>query len=300
MSLPVVVPLDGSPLAEGALPHAVAMAQRLGAPLHLVRVLPPLPASFQSTGVRPLDRSFDRERLLAIEHELTQTAERLRQEGLTVTTTALTGEVVPSLAEYADAAKAQVVVMTTNGRSGWRRAVLGSVADELIRTVNTAVYAVPAPDGVPMSVPTPPVPMLLPLDGTEQDDSAVALAELARRALHAQCTLLHVLEPAVDGSRLPVQQVDRVDLRNRRADMADYLDRVTALLGAPDSPVAYDVVMDDDPAEGILRYAARREFRHVALVTKGQRGLRKWLIGSVTDRLLREGQVALLLVRATG
>jgi nucleotide-binding universal stress UspA family protein len=300
MRLPIVVPLDGSPVASGALPHAMAIARRLRAPLHLVRVVQPLPAAYQSTGVRPLDRSLDRERIDAAEQELAQTAEPLRHEGLDVETFTRSGEVIPSLAEHADIAKAQLVVMTTHGRSGWRRAVLGSVADALIRTVNTALYAVAAPDGVPMPVPTPPVPVLLPLDGSEQDDSAIALADLAREALGAELTLLHVIAPAVDKSRQPVQQVDRVDLRDLRASMAEYLDRVAALLGAPDVPVGCDVVMDDDPAEGILRYASRREFSQLALVTRGQRGMNKWLIGSVTDRLLREGRASLLLVRAAG
>jgi nucleotide-binding universal stress UspA family protein len=300
MSFPIIVPLDGSPLAAGALPHAAAVARRLGAPLQLVRVLEPLSPAYETGGgARPLDRTLDRELAAMAEHDLAQAAEAVGREGVDAVPVILHGEVVPTLTQHVEEVRARLVVMTTHGRTGWRRAMMGSVTDALLRRVDSAVYAIPAPEGTVIPVPPAPVPVLLPLDGTERDDSALDLADLARATLDAQLTLLHVVQPVVDRSRLPVQQVDRVDLRERRADASAYLDRVAALLGAPTTPVAHEVVMDEEPLEGILRFAALREISHLALVTKGQRGVGKWIIGSMADRLLRDGRMALLLVRAT-
>jgi nucleotide-binding universal stress UspA family protein len=250
-------------------------------------------------GVRSVDHTLDAELADTVERELEATAEGLRSDGLEVTAFTLAGDVVTTLAGHVNSVRARLVVMTTHGRSGWRRAVLGSVADALVRTVDSAVYAVPAPNGEALAVREAPVPMVLPLDGSEQDDSALDLAELARQAFDARLMLLNVIKPVEDKSRQPVQQVDRVDLRDRRAEISAYLDRVSVLLGAPDTPVEHDTVIDDNAAEGILRYAERKEIGHLALVTKGQRGLGKWLIGSVADRLLSDGRMALLLVRGT-
>jgi nucleotide-binding universal stress UspA family protein len=293
MSRPIVVPLDGSALAEGALPHAVAIARRLQAPIQLVRVLGPERSSSRTFGEVPVDALFDHDANLAVDRAFEATATRLRAEGITVETVTRYGETVPALADHAEHVRAQLVVMTTHGRTGWRRTVLGSVADGLVRSVDTAVHVIPAPDGVPAPVPAAPVSWLVALEGSERDDTALALADLARRAFDARLRLVHVIESGVhrspDGAR-----------DDARTEAHDYLDRVAALLGTPEAPVATEVVDDEDAATGIRRVAEARGLRHVAIVTRGTRGVSAWVLGSVADRLLRDGRLSLLLVRARG
>lgn len=203
------------------------------------------------------------------------------------------GEAVPTLADHVSHVRAALVVMTTHGRTGWRRAVLGSVADGLVRSVDAPVHIVPAPDGVPAPVPAAPVPWLVALEGSERDDIALALADLARCAFDARLRLVHVVEPRERrASRTPRDDV--------QADASDYLDRVAALLGTAEWPVATEVVTDEHAATGIRRVADERGLRHVALVTRGMRGMAGWLLGSVADRLLQDGRLSLLLVRGSG
>jgi nucleotide-binding universal stress UspA family protein len=142
----MVVPLDGSPLAEEALPTALSLAQRLHLPVHLVIAIDLtklLPVEMMPTGV--FDASLYEETVAQLDADatawLTQTAEQLRQEGVATTWSILHGS--PFLA-IADAVKpGDVIVMTSHGRSGAKRWLLGSVAEKLIREGPAPVLLVP-------------------------------------------------------------------------------------------------------------------------------------------------------------
>jgi nucleotide-binding universal stress UspA family protein len=142
----VVVPLDGSPLAEEALPTAMSLARRLHVPVHLVTAIDV--ARILSVEMMPtvaFNASLYEETVAQLEADatgwLTQTAERLRQEGVAATWAILHGS--PFLA-ITDAVKpGDVIVMTSHGRGGAKRWVLGSVAEKLIREGPAPVLVVP-------------------------------------------------------------------------------------------------------------------------------------------------------------
>ncbi len=131
----IVVPLDGSVLAEHALSHAQELAKALDVPIHLLRVV----------DVTRLERygAYG----LALEYaglaEVAQEEERAAREymqtvssgvtsaGLTVTIEILRGLVVPSVTEAARAN--DLIVMASHGRTGLSRWFLGSVAEEVVR-----------------------------------------------------------------------------------------------------------------------------------------------------------------------
>ncbi len=140
----VMVPLDGSPLAEQALPWAIAIARKARARLRLAMVhrlalLSPLADTVGLyTKVELAVRKSQRDYL----HD---TAGRVKAEAaIQVATAILEGEPAPALAGYAKETGADLVVMTTHGRGRLERAWLGSVTDELMRTL-----------GVPMPVIRP-------------------------------------------------------------------------------------------------------------------------------------------------
>jgi nucleotide-binding universal stress UspA family protein len=143
----VVVPLDGSPLAEEALPTATSLAQRLQAPVHLVTAIDVtkiLPVEIMPTGA--FDASLYEETVAQLDADatawLTQAAEQLEHEGVASTWSILHGS--PFLA-IGDAVKpGDVIVMTSHGRGGAKRWLLGSVAEKLIREGPVPVVLVPA------------------------------------------------------------------------------------------------------------------------------------------------------------
>ncbi len=143
----IVVPLDGSPLAEEAIPHAETVARATGAAIHLVRVVdtPPLTrVGMVGLGIEQAARSAALKRIEAEEVEATEylaaMRERLVARGLATTTAVVTGEVVPEL--LGAVGPRDLLVMTTHGRTGLARWFFGSVAEAVIRRSPVPVLVV--------------------------------------------------------------------------------------------------------------------------------------------------------------
>jgi nucleotide-binding universal stress UspA family protein len=129
----LVVPLDGSPLAEEALPLALELGDAAGARLTLVRVEPWITEGSAPYGAVPEFTQLEDEVAATAQEYLTQVAERLGREPA-VDTVVLRGRPAESLVSFSFHERIDLVVMTTNGRGGLRRLVLGSVADRLVRS----------------------------------------------------------------------------------------------------------------------------------------------------------------------
>jgi nucleotide-binding universal stress UspA family protein len=148
----ILVALDGSELAERSLPHAEALAERFGAELTLVRavVLSPVRAAgavvIAPAGPGPLidpTPHQEAERLDALDY-LERLADQIRGRGFRIQTEVRAGAAAHVIAGLADELAVGLVVMTSHGRSGLERAILGSVTDEVLRHAPCPVLVVPA------------------------------------------------------------------------------------------------------------------------------------------------------------
>ena len=146
----LLVPLDGSDLAEEALPIATELAQRLKVPVHLVRATNTAAVLASLTGgsffpVNPPQSMYD-QMIADLEGSarsyLTSVATRLQEQGLDVSWAVLDGS------PYADIANAaqpdDLIIITSHGRGGVMRWLLGSVAEKLVREAPAPVLLVPA------------------------------------------------------------------------------------------------------------------------------------------------------------
>ncbi len=141
----ILVPLDGSALAESAIATAVEMARPGRATLMLVR------AAEAYTWTDPVDAQIEVVR--EAETYLAGVAERLKQEGLTkVETSVWYGPAGAAIVHAARARKADVIVMTTHGRGGLGRLILGSVAESVLRGTTTPILLLRAPEA-PVEAP---------------------------------------------------------------------------------------------------------------------------------------------------
>lgn len=136
----ILVPLDGSPLAEQALPHAVAQADRFGAEIILLKVLDPLPDPVFSSpaALRTAERASAE---LAIDY-LQRTAAQLREQGAAVQVSTVDGKPYLQIVSFADKQHIDMIVMSTRGHSGFSRWLLGSVADRVVRGATVPVLLV--------------------------------------------------------------------------------------------------------------------------------------------------------------
>ena len=142
----ILVPLDGSELAESALPHAAALARGLESQIRLVRVNIADEFVYGPAGqVAPYaDEVLERDRQEAVAY-LGRIRARLQHPGLAVITEVLKGPVAQAIIEYAAAQQIDLIVMSTHGRSGLNRLIFGSVAEKVLQGARCPTLIVRGP-----------------------------------------------------------------------------------------------------------------------------------------------------------
>lgn len=338
----ILVPLDGSALAEEVLDYVRALADCTGAEVVLLRATPvptymptrpePVGASHASIHLDPVarvgmyptmggpnDSTRVQRAVEAVERYLVSVDDKLKAAGLRTRVITRPGPVADAILDTADTLGADLIAMSTHGRGGLRRFLLGSVTTQVIQHARIPVLLRRA--GSQILVPTSPIRhILVALDGSPH--AALVLphvGELAKCA-KARVTLLRVVERTATESLddeadllmaalssippvRPAPQVDDEtdlagqDLRSHRLDEAQsYLDSVAHDVAAWDVPVD-TVVQTGDPAEAILDLAKAAQADVVAMATHGLGGVRRFLLGSVADKVLRHASALALLVR---
>lgn len=302
----ILVPLDGSSLGEQALPLAYEVAQRAGATLHLVHVHHPTGTPVVVEGLPVIDEELHS---LAEQHERAY-LERLREEladgSVQANVAVLTPDEPPDesvahvLMEYAATHEIDLIVMATHGRGGLARAWLGSVADALVRQFTLPVLLVRPGEGQsePKSFALDHV--LIPLDGSPLAEQAIGPALELGRLFDSDYTLLRGVEPFILPGYSPIATVHGLEQRaneEARAEALAYLNTVAGRLVGAELTVRTHVVMAAQPAACILDEAERYSDGLIALTTHGRTGLRRILLGSVADKVVRGAKVPVLLYR---
>lgn len=296
----ILVPLDGSPFSEEALPLAIGVARRTGAELRLLHVMESLYGKVIESEA-------------AITDEMDGLARRIMEAaGVTAMVGVRRGEAVPEICAYIEEEGIDLVVMATHGWGGIRRAWLGSVTDELVRAAKVPLLVVRPQGGEPAAAPPegaavgsghPPLQgaeirhALLTLDGSDLAESAVEPL-LALAGPDARYTLLRVVPIPIPGDAMtagwdPALWQDL--LPTLRDEARDYLDRFAAQLRERVREVEIDVLIELSPASAIIDYAAQHDIDLIAMATHGHGGIRRVALGSVTDKVLRGADAPVLI-----
>lgn len=295
----ILVPLDGSLLAEGALPVAAELSRRSGATVELVHVHVPIsPDPIHVEGLPVIDEHM---RSLRRDHErayLEQLRERLGPAAAAATVL-LDGPVAPTLAAHARAVSAWVIVLTTHGRGGLERIWLGSVADGLARVSPVPLLLVrpePAAGGGRFGR------ILAPLDGSKASEAILEHAvRLARLEEGAEIVLFQVVRPLGEVVWLPegasTAAAPQDDLPGRQRQARDYLDEAARPFLAAGLRVRIRVEVAGSVAAAILAAAHGEACDLVALATHGRSGLARVALGSVADKVVRASRTPVLLFR---
>lgn len=297
----IVVPLDGSTFAEAALPLALALSRRTGARLHLVTVIEPLRtfvyadvyAEWEATA-----KEWSGEYLSAVSERISAHA------GGAVTTALPTGHVVETLLAETQAREADVVVMATHGRGALSRAWLGSVADGFLHHADRPVLLIRPQEGEhPPATPADGFETLLvPLDGSELSESALAhameLGELFGSAYHLTRVVSYPHDIA-SPYRPHAVRTNQDVLAEAKADSAEYLEGHAERMRRRGLRVTTSVAVDVQAGHGILTEAEAVGCDSIAMATHGRTGVRRLLLGSAADKVLRGTHLPLLLYRPT-
>ena len=138
----ILVPLDGSQLAKGALPHAAMLERLCDAEMTLLIVVPPINSVIETTTERySIDEQWETRKSQALRY-LASIRERPEYSGLKIQTEVDTGPVAETILNYAESHAVDLIVITTHGRSGIQRWVWGSIAEKVLHAARTTVMLV--------------------------------------------------------------------------------------------------------------------------------------------------------------
>ncbi len=283
----IIVPLDGSLLAERALPLAAMLAGQLVGELRLVEAIN-LPVGEEMAPWGDLEE--------AARAYLQVQADRIAQDqGAGVSTAAHFG--TPDAVIIAEAADSDVacVIMTTHGREGLRRAVLGSVAEHVLREAPVPVFLLPA---AAEGRETKAIKRIaVALDGSPLAEAVLEpLCGLAR-TLGAAVILIRVYgkpeSPELREPGLAARVLDQ-ELDSIEGLAEDYLEPLAGRLRSFGVDTTCVGALGHKPAEAILRLADAEEADLLAMATHGRSGLDRLRHGSVTEDVLRHSHLPLL------
>ena len=296
----ILVPLDGSSLAEQAIPVAEAIAKRARCKLKLVLVHEPLiqlePGSV-SVKLELAMQKADRQYLKGLTVGL---RERL---GRPVSSAVLRGiPVAEILATHIRELGVDLVVMTSHGRGGLRRAWLGSVTDQLVRSTEIPVLVVrPREDEAPWSI-AQLSEIMIPLDGSPLAEAALEPATELARLWDAEISLVQVVRPIIlsePNLTFPSSYSDQATAIRR--DLAqDYIKDVAERVRESGLRSTGIAVIGGAVSQTLIDLASPERVGLMVVATHGRGGLKRLVLGSVADKLIRGANVPVLVIRPAG
>lgn len=262
-----LIPLDGSELGARVLDRMTPLLTEPGARAELLMAITE-------------DDSGDARR------HLQRIQSNLEEVGITVGRHIRQGDPASEILDLAVKLKPDLIAMSTRGRSGPARWVMGSVAERVMRRAKAPVLLLnpAALERDPESATQPFRKVLVPLDGSERGSRVLAIAGRLARANAASLLLLHVLPPALDNP----------DARGEAGELlAVAKQRVEA-----DGCTATVAIVSGEPADCIITNAEDEQADLIAMTTHGHTGLERWMLGSVAEKVLRGSSVPLLVQRS--
>ena len=281
----VLCPTDLSDSSLRAIPLATQMAKLHGADLHLFHIY-----LLHSLAAIDSDKPYpgEEEARQALEVSATEVpwSKVVHSVGRAV-------HAAPAILDYADSKAIDLIVMGSHGRRGFRRLLLGSVTEEVVRLATCSVLVVR--DAEEVVVPSEIDRVLVPVDFSKYARVATTYGRELALAWDAHLELLHAVEPPVYSEMsLPVVTRDeeaRLIAEENIARLAEEL--------SPGPSVSVSVTVGQ-AADTVIKEAARTEKTLLVMPSHGHTGIERLLLGSVTERVLRRAPCPVLVVKAGG
>ncbi len=296
MKRKILIPLDGSPFAERVLAFVREVAKPSASELLLVHVTQPSQyyTVLVPDAMHTVDITHWQEQA---EKYLKRMTAELQAEGYDVTSVMSEGDVASTICDVADAQDADLIAMTTHGRSGIEKWVLGSVADRVVRSARQPVFLVrPQEDRMPSA---PIRRILVPLDGSRLAEQALPEAITLAKANRSEIWLLQSVEfPEYWGEEYAGMHAlpSMISTEEQEAAAREYLLQRAEGLTAEGIP-AQIVVTTGHAASAISDVVADNDIDLIVMCTHGRSGLSRWVFGSVAEKVVRLAQCPVLLIR---
>jgi len=296
----ILIPLDGSKTAEKVLPYARFLAGSLKLPVELLAVVDIVEMATHM--------SADRARYLdtMIEDSVRNSEQYLRGIARTFPSgtkcTVEKGKAEQIIIETAAADKGTLVTMATHGRSGMNRWLLGSVAEKVLRGGTNPMLLVRATEEGKTDGGATLKSIVVPLDGSELAESVLpTVAELAK-TLKLEVVLFRAysIPYSAYSSAEGYYAVDYEELlKAMREEAVDYLEKKTEAVKKLGIDKVSCVAKEGFAADEIISLSRKSPDNLIAMCTHGRSGVKRWVLGSVTETVVRHSADPVLVIRAS-
>ena len=295
----MLVPLDGSPLAECVLPHVVAMAGPLGAKVTLLHVCEPQGVD---GAVQPFNGMAWRLKTVEAEAYVEGVAARLREAGLKVESRRLEGRAAEQIVAYAHQQDCDLILLSSHGQSGLTGWNVSSIVQKIIARARVSIMIVRAYQPAAADLRGRSYSRLMcPLDCSQRAEHVLPVAVALARAHGARVVLTHVVTRPEMPRRRPyteeeLELIDRIAELNRSEAKQCLEDIRTALLGEHIDATSH-VVPSGDPAQSLHDWVKGHEIDLVLMSAHGYTGSTRWPYGSLALNFIVHGSTPLLIAQ---
>jgi nucleotide-binding universal stress UspA family protein len=292
----ILVPVDGSLLAENILPHTMAMAKAYNSEVTLISILDPLVGSNSARPINPRDWQIRR---VEVEAYLKDLSSRFQNGGLKVQTISLEGKAPDRVLQHSTSMGMNLIMLSSHGQggvSGWN---CSSVVTKIIQQARTSIMMIRSFSS-PEHIPTNTLyrRILVPVDGSRRAEYGLFAAAHLAREQGAELLLAHVIKLPELPRRTPLSGQDRTFIKqvveSNRAEATRYLNGMKASL---DCKVDTCLLAGDSVAEALHTLVEQERIDLVILNAHGLGANSHRPFGSVTLNFLTYGATALLIVQ---
>jgi nucleotide-binding universal stress UspA family protein len=293
----ILVPLDGSATAEAVLPYAEAFAAGFKTSVELMSVID---IGAMTTHLAA-DKAPHLDTIIATEEKnsasylenVAKIFSRFPTECRIVR-----GHPAEAILETTSEDRDTLIAMATHGRSGAKRWLLGSVAEKVLRGTTNPLFLVRAaaakasPQRIINSI-------VVPLDGSSLAEQILPTVSIWAQALDVEVTLIRAFEfpaSAYYGSEFYLPDYDAFREKARKEAAVYLKEKADSLIGAGVRTVSTRTI-EGPAADEIISYARTEPRAVIAMSTHGRSGVQRWILGSVTEKVVRHGDDPVLVVR---
>jgi nucleotide-binding universal stress UspA family protein len=271
----IIVPLDGSKLAEAALPYAEELAAKMDSYISLLSVL-----TDEDAGKEVQSETYLKKIAELTKYHAAKYIGHNKGESVKVLTSTRTGDPAEAIIQYAAKIPFQLIIMASHGRSGLNRWAVGSVTDKVVRSnISQPVMLIRAKESrSDIREKRVLKKALVPLDGSEGSEAVIPYITKMASKLQMELMLLEVVP------------------KDNHADAETYLQNWCTRLQTDGITAGYNIC-SGSIAEQIISVADELAFDLVAMTTHAKTSLTFWTLGSVAQKVFLGGNTPLLLIK---
>jgi nucleotide-binding universal stress UspA family protein len=281
----ILVPLDGSAMAELALPYARELAVAFKSELTLLCI------------TEPSEVEYQRMHQLYLEKIAAQTKKRVRR----VVTTVITGKPVEEIVKYTEKNDIRLIIMATHESSGIIPWASEGVANKVIDAVGVPLLLIKETKRRRRAKQEKHLisRILLPLDGSAAGEAAITRAKELKSRLEAEVILLEVVPKEQD--MRTIGGIDHIlypetEIESFKKKAREYLDGVYKRLQRGKGELKTEIRTGDVNKE-ILNYARKKKVSLIAIASHGHSGMTKWVFGSTAQKIIEDSPMPVLVVK---